>query len=406
MTKKTMANNFGWPVNFLILVGAIVVAMLIMLFISALFIKASESRDVLKYFDSNFLGKAADYNKTATLVSVAENFLTWVFMAGLLYIFWKNIYISSRINVLIAAAIFFLFSLILFMVLLPLQYYQEFVISHKFGLSNQTLSSWFLDAIKEGVIYMILSTLGLTSIYALMVYSPRYWWIIAIAVFIVFIIFANFIFPLIIDPLFYKFSPLEDKELEKEILEITQKAGISVGSILVADASKKTNTVNAYFAGLGKTKRIVIYDNLINKYSKKEVLSVVAHEVGHWKYQHIAKNIGFGILGIIIIFFIMYVLRTGLQIQTSVKLIIMLFIVFSLIAYIATPINNLISRYFEVQADKMAVTLTGDSQTQIEMLQKLAKSNLSYVNPSNLLKFLNYTHPPIIERINYINLSQ
>ena len=109
--------------------------------------------------------------------------------------------------------------------------------------------------------------------------------------FIIFIIFANFIFPILIDPLFYKFKPLEDEELKKEILVITDKAGISVGSILVADASKKTNKVNAYFTGIGKSKRIVIYDNLLEKYSKDEVLSVIAHEVGHWKYMHILKNI-------------------------------------------------------------------------------------------------------------------
>ncbi|MCE5329768.1 M48 family metallopeptidase [bacterium] len=395
-------GNFGWSINFLILIGIIVLVMLIILFIAALFIGSSKSKDVLKYFDGDFLDKAAAYNKIILIISVAEKLLTWIFMAGIIYIFWRNFYVSNRIPIILSAALFVLFGMILFLILLPLQYYREFVIDHRFALSTQTLSAWFADAVKDGIIYIIISTLGLTSIYALMVYFPEHWWIAAVVIFILFIIAANFIFPVIIDPLFYKFSTLEDEELEKEIMKITQKAGVSIGSILVADASKKTNGVNAYFTGIGKTKRIVIYDNLLNKYSKKEVLSVIAHEVGHWRYRHIFKNITMGAAGIIILFFILYVLKSGLQLQASVRLVITLFIVFSLITYIAIPVQNFISRYFEKQADKIAVELTGDSQTQIDMLEKLARSNLAYVKPGNLLKFLIYTHPPIMERINYI----
>lgn len=403
MNKKKMISSFGWPVNFLIVIGAVVLAMLFILFVCTLLIKVSESREVLRYFDRDFLEKAVSYNKTVLLVSVLERFLSWSFMGVLLFLFWKNFYISARINVGLAALIFFLFTLFLFLFLLPLQYYQEFVISHKFSLSNQTLSAWFVEALKEAVLYMIISAAGLTAIYALIVYVPKHWWLVAIAVFIIFIIFANFIFPILIDPLFYKFEPLKDEELEKAILGVTERAGVSVGSVLVADASRKTNKVNAYFAGIGKSKRIVIYDNLLKKYSKKEVVSVIAHEVAHWKYMHVAKNIIIGIAGMIIIFFIMFMLRGGLNMGASVRLVMMLFITFSLIAYITNPINNLISRHFEVQADGTAVELTGDIETQVEMLQKLAQSNLSYVNPSGVLKFLIYTHPPIIDRINYIN---
>ena len=399
MNKKTMISSLGWPVNFLIITGAVVLAMLVVLFICAFFIRASESREVLRYFDSGFLGRAADYNRTVLLASVLDRFITWSFMGILLLLFWKYSYMSARINIGLAALAFFIFTFALFLFLLPLQYYQEFVISHRFGLSNQTLSAWFGEALKEAVLYMIISTGGLTAVYALMIYVPKYWWLVAIAVFIIFIVFANFIFPILIDPLFYKFEPLEDEELEKAILGVTDKAGVSVGSILVADASRKTNKVNAYFTGIGKSKRIVIYDNLLEKYSKKEVVSVIAHEVGHWKYMHVAKNIIFGIAGMIIIFFIIFMLKGGINMEVSVRLVLILFIAFSLIAYITNPISNLLSRRFEVQADMTAAELTGDSQTQVEMLQKLAQSNLSYVSPSGVLKFLIYTHPPIMERI-------
>jgi STE24 endopeptidase len=397
--KKTMISSFRWPVNFLITIGAVVLAMLVILFICAFFIRASGNREVLRYFDSGFLEKAADYNKTVLLASVLDRFLTWSFIGILLFLFWKYSYMSTRINIGLAALAFFIFTFALFLFLLPLQYYQEFVISHRYGFSNQTLSAWFGEALKEAVLYMIISTGGLTAVYTLMIYVPKYWWLVAIAVFIVFIVFANFIFPILIDPLFYKFEPLADKELEKAILSVADKADVKIGSILVADASRKTNKVNAYFTGIGKSKRIVIYDNLLEKYSKNEVVSVIAHEVGHWKYMHVVKSIIMGIAGMIIIFFTMFMMKGGMNMEVSVRLVLILFVASSLIAYILNPVSNLLSRRFEVQADRAAADLTGDTRTQVEMLQKLARSNLSYVSPSGVLKFLIYTHPPIMERI-------
>ncbi|MCG2789152.1 MAG: M48 family metallopeptidase [Actinomycetia bacterium] len=403
MVKKLM-GNFGWAINFSILIGILALIMLIILFIAALFTRTPESKDVLKYFDSTFLIKATNYNKTVLLISIAERFLTWAFMAGIIYIFWKNFYINNRIPLILAAALFALFSIILFLIILPLQYYREFVIDHRFALSNQTLPSWFIDILKDRAISLIINTLGLSIIYALIIYLPKHWWIAAAAIFILFIIIASFISPVIIDPLFYKFSILEDKQLTNEIINVTEKAGVSIGSILVADASKKTNRVNAYFTGVGKTKRIVIYDNLLNQYTKKEVLSVIAHEVGHWKYKHIVKNIAMGAAGIIILFFIMYSLKSGLQLGASVKLVLILFILFGLISYITMPLQNFVSRYFEGQADNIAVELTADPQTQVFMLEKLARSNLANVKPNNIVKYLIYSHPPIMERIKSIIL--
>lgn len=404
MIKKLM-GNLGWAINFSIIIGTLALAMLIILFIAALLTRTPESKDVLKYFDSTFLIKAANYNKTVLLISIAERFLTWAFMAAIIYIFWKNFYISNRIPIILAAALFALFSIVLFLIILPLQYYGEFVLDHRFALSNQTLSSWFIDILKERSISLIINTLGLSIIYALIIYLPRHWWIAAASIFILFAIISSFISPVIIDPLFYKFSVLEDKQLANEIIKITEKAGVSIGSILVADTSKKTKKINAYFTGVGKTKRIVIYDNLLNQYTKKEVLAVIAHEVGHWKYKHIIKNIALEAVGIIILFFILYLLKSGLQLGASIKLVLVLFILSGLISYITMPLQNFISRYFEVQADRIAVELTADPQTQIFMLEKLARSNLANVSPNNIVKYLIFSHPPVMERINSINLT-
>ncbi|MCL4384777.1 MAG: M48 family metallopeptidase [Cyanobacteria bacterium] len=402
MVKKIL-NSYGGSINFLILISIIALIMLIIFFISVLFIRTPDNKDVLKYFDNNFLNKATNYNKTILLTSVAQKLLTWAFLVIIIFLLKNNSYINNRITIMAAAVIFVIFNIILFLINLPLQYYQEFIVEHKFALSSQTFSSWFTDILKDSTISIIINTLGLTAIYALIIYLPKHWWIAAAAVFILFIIIASFIFPLIIDPLFYKFSPLNDAKLKQNIIDITGKAGVNVGNILVADARKKTNKVNAYFTGIGKTERIVIYDNLLNQYTKKEVLSVIAHEVGHWKYKHVIINIAIQTVAVVILFFILSLLKSGLNMGVSVKLIMIFLIVIMLISFISTPLQNYISRYFEKQADKVALDLTNDPDTQILMFVKLAKSNLSDVKPGIIIKYMVYSHPPIMERINNIN---
>jgi len=361
--------------------------------------KTPENKEVLKYFDQNFLNKATNYNKSILLNSVFQKFTTWLFLGLIIFLIWKNNYFSNKISIIAALIIFFIFSIILILINLPFQYYQEFIIEHKFALSNQTFSAWIIDTLKDSSLSIIINTISLTSIYAIILYIPKYWWFAAAAVFILFIIIANFIFPILIDPLFYKFTPLKDNQLKQEILKITTTAGIDVKAILVADASKKTNKVNAYITGIGKTKRIVIYDNLLNNYSKKEVLSVIAHEVGHWKYKHILINIFIQAIAIILLFLILFLMQLNLNIGVSAKLIILFFIFTILISFIVSPLQNSISRYFEKQADITSLALTKDPDTQILMFEKLAKSNLSDVNPNKIIKYIIYTHPPILERI-------
>ncbi|MCL5072745.1 MAG: M48 family metalloprotease, partial [Actinobacteria bacterium] len=138
----------------------------------------------------------------------------------------------------------------------------------------------------------------------------------------------------------------------------------------------------------------------LNQYTKKEVLSIIAHEVGHWKNKHMIKNLVMEAAGIIILFFILYLLKSGLWLNNSVKLVLVLFVLSTLITYITMPLQNFVSRYFEVQADRTALELTADPQTQIVMLEKLARSNLASVKPNDIVKYLIFSHPPIMERIN------
>ena len=429
---KANIINHKRAFNFIIVIFALGFVMLAALLIFSLMIKPASDPDVLRHFSSSFLKTAADYNKSVLIISITERFIYWALMISLLALFWKNTAANSRIAIYWAIAIFIVFNIILYVAVLPLQYFREFVLAHKFGLSNQSLSAWFIDVLKDRSISIALNSSVMALLYVLILKFPKKWWIIAASILIMFFLLGNFIYPVIIDPIFYNFTALKDESLQKDIRIITDNAGIKVNSILIADASRKTNTVNAYFYGIGSTKRIVIYDNLLDNHSRDEVLSVIAHEVGHWQYRHIILNIIIGIIEIILLSFIFKIIQPGLQMQTegpgknifqfrdapkkhsasisihnqavnfSAKNIIILFMLYSFLSFIIMPINNLVSRQFEKQADMAAFNLTMNSEAQVKIFENLAISNLSNVRPGKVLQYFIFSHPPIMDRINSI----
>jgi len=417
--KKTIRNcNLAFSFSVATVIAGFV--MLAVLLAASIMIKPAGGAEVFSHFNSSFLTKAADYNKSVLLVSITERFISWTAMIAMVVLFWKNTLMNKKIAIHKAAIIFIAFNTLLFIVILPLQYYSGFVLEHSFGLSNQSLSEWFIDVLKDQAISLVISSGIMILIYVLIIKIKKNWWIASAAVLIIFTILANFIFPIIIDPLFYKFTPLKDKVMLKEISALTDKAQIKVDKILIADAGRKTNTLNAYFSGIGTTKRIVIYDNLINNYPKGELLSVVAHEIAHWRYRHIFFSIIIGCAEIILLFFILKMVQSRLQTKASnqpqpiradlteefgqpinscVKLVVILFILYSFLSYLVMPFNNFISRKFEKQADRGSVMLTGDPKSQVKIFENIAITNLSNVRPGKVLKYIIYSHPPIIERI-------
>ncbi len=391
-------NRLIWVFVFL---GLLAIIVLIILLFAVLLSRVTENKEVLKYFDKNFLTRAFNYNKASLLLYIGQRFIEWASIGVIVLIIWKYFTPGSNISVLKAAVYFAVFFILLYIILLPLQYYRGFVIEHYYGLSSQTIGSWFLDVAKSRALSFVISVSALTIIYSLLIHNPKYWWVITAAVFILFFILSLIISPLVIDPLFYKFEPLKDKELETGIINMVDKAGLKVGQILVADASRRTNTVNAYFTGFGVSKRIVIYDNLLNKYSRKEVLSVIAHEISHWKYRHIFKSIIMGAVSIGVLFFIMKIILVKLQLNSNIRAAFIIFIFFTLVSFISLPVQNSISRFYERQADSYSVILTGDPETQVSLFKNLAESNLSEVSPGPVIEFILYSHPSIMERINY-----
>jgi STE24 endopeptidase len=382
----------------LIILISLAVLSLASIFIVSHLYKPEYGGNTGKYFDREQIKKASEYNRISLDISIARRFISWAIMIGIIILFFKY-FKNTRVNVMMAFLIIAAIYILIELILLPLSYYRDYIIEHRFGLSNLTTAMWFSDYLKENGISILLSSMGMMGIYALMVYVPGYWWVISSVILAIFIVIMTYLYPILIDPLFYKFKELEDKKLQEEIIDMANKAGIGVKNVLVADASRKTVKANAYFAGVGGSRRIVVYDNLVDNFKDEEALSVIAHEMGHWYHGHIFKNIIVGIIsGTMGLFLINLIfVRSGMIGGFRSIFVIILFV--SLISFLFLPAQNAISRSFERQADHFALQATGNPEAQVGLMVKLADSNLSNVKPANYIKYFLYSHPSIMERI-------
>ena len=362
-------------------------------------LKSSSGSEALQYFEQNFLTRAAAYQRSAILVSVARQLIFWGALSAVAAVVWKQFPSQARAPLLPTVAYLALIVLLLSLLTFPLDYYRGFILEHRFGLSLQSFSAWLTDYAKNFSISFLLTVLALFGLYLLMIRLPGRWWAAAGVFVTLFLVLSTYLYPVIIDPLFYRFTTLEDEELHSSIIEMSKEAGIEVDKVLVADASRRTTKVNAYFTGMGRTKRIVIFDNLLAGFSKEEILAVIAHEMGHWKHSHIFKGIVLGAAGMFLGFFLLQRLLDGMGAGSGIQGLTLALLYFSLFSFVSLPVQNAFSRAFERQADLEAIRLTGDPRAIVSLEQNLAKANLADVDPHPFVKFVLYTHPPVMERI-------
>ncbi len=290
---------------------------------------------------------------------------------------------------------------------LPLGYYAGFVREHAFHLSTQTAAGWFLDRAKSALLTLVLAVpLGSLLVYLWRHYPGRWvlpaWGLGGIAI-IVIVALA----PIVIDPLFNTIRPLQDPVLRDRVIALAARAGLHTDRVYVSDASRRTTRENAYFTGLGATKRVVLYDTLLRDDAPDEVALVVAHELGHWKHDDIWKGIALSLLGLAIS---LWLAARALDWAARRELFhlggpadvaavpLFLLVIFAL-SLLALPIQNAISRSFESAADYTSLELTDNPAAFIRSEVRLARSNLADLNPPPLVVFWLYTHPPTVQRI-------
>jgi len=290
---------------------------------------------------------------------------------------------------------------------LPFSIYSTFVIEEKYGFNLTTAKTFVLDLLKGLLLTIIIGGAVLALILWFFVETGELAWLYVWVALTIFQIFMMFIAPVVIMPIFNKFTPLEDGELKDAILQYTAKQDFKMGGIFTIDGSRRSSKANAFFTGFGKFKRIALFDTLIEKQSVSELLCVLAHEIGHSKLGHIPKRIITSILstGLMLFILSLFINSPGLfeafrMDNISIYASITFFsFIYSPVSMVIGLANTITSRRHEYQADRYAAQTTGNTEAMITALKKLSVSSLSNLTPHPLKVFLEYDHPPVLDRI-------
>ncbi|CAA6824020.1 MAG: Putative integral membrane zinc-metalloprotease [uncultured Sulfurovum sp.] len=326
-----------------------------------------------------------------------------------MFVWWVTVGFAWLTNVLetdnsVIEAVVFLFGFIAvgFVIGLPFELYQTFKLDKEYGFTKTTSKLYVVDQIKSTVMFLIF---GGAIFYALawIVVNVGSWWLWGFALLFSVAVLINVIYPTIIAPIFNKFTPLEEGELKTDIESMMNGVGLKSDGVFVLDASKRDSRLNAYFGGLGKSKRVVLFDTLMEKLSNKELLAVLGHELGHFSHGDIWKNIG--MMGVLLFssFFILGNLPDTLFTEMSVAKtagveIAMMMLLLPLLSFVFTPILSAVSRHNEYAADEFGSEL-GGKENLVSALMKLVEENKAFPKSHPLFAFFYYTHPPVLERL-------
>jgi STE24 endopeptidase len=362
--------------------------------------------------DPSLLQKITAYtlenSRVGIVESIISNVLLLVFLfGGLLGVYDR--WIASLSGSFITAGV--LFALVLLaaetFIGIPFSLYRNFRIENRYGFNTMTVKLWSTDAIKSLAIAAILGALVTAAALSIVQASPARWWLWVWAFLLAFGIFMMYISPYVIEPLFFKFEPVKAEGLENKIRLLMERAGLRVSRVFQVDASRRSRHSNAYFTGIGRVKRIVLFDTLIGQMAQDEILAVLAHEVGHWKKRHVLKRMvlteASAFLGLLVTFYLLgwggLPRMIGLQNASFYARIVIIGFLGSLALFPLTPFFSYLSRKDEREADRFAAELTGRPDAMASALVKLSRENLSNLHPHPLYAKFYYSHPPVVERI-------
>jgi len=358
--------------------------------------------------------KLISYSKFKNVWRFVSFFIEIIIMALLLYTGlsakfrnWAESISKKKFLVYLFYILFF--SIFVFVVNLPFDYYRGFLIEHDYGFSNQTFGEWFTESLKSLGITFIFGVLILSALYALINKFKRWWLWFAVGT-LPFMVLVIIIFPVVISPIFNDFQPLKDQHLADEMKQLAARAGIQDPDIFEVNASKQSKKLNAYFTGMLGTRRIVLTDNIINAFTVDELKYVMGHEIGHYKMNHIWKGL---FLAIGIIFVAMFLLdkslhgmikrnskRFGFSRLGDIASLPLIWLFVTVFSFVTQPINNGVSRVMEYHADEYGLKLSGVSaETAAIAFDKLSVYNLSDPEPPSIIEFWFYDHPALAKRI-------
>lgn len=373
-------------------------------------------KELEELMDEEKLQKARAYLSINTRFDIIQSSLS----LGILLIFWwsggftfldnwTRSFVENEIllGLLFMGLLFFAQSLLS----LPFALYETFVIEEKFGFNKATLSTFISDRLKNLLLSALLGIPLLAGILWIFSAVPNAWlwaWFFVT----VFQLLLTYLAPTFILPLFNKFTPMPEGELKNEIHQLGQKCGFPLEGMFVIDGSKRSTKANAYFTGFGKNKKIALFDTLIEKSTRAELLGILAHEIGHFRLGHIKQRLAVGIFQMAAIFFLIGLATHpegafaqqlhqafGVANVSTHAGLIFFFILLEPVSKILSVLAHAWSRKHEFEADAYAAQSTGDAESLATALKKLTSNHLSHPAPHKLRVILDYSHPPLLERI-------
>lgn len=352
-----------------------------------------------------------DKRKVSKLSSYLQLAITLIILYFCLFGKLQNWISTITENPYYQAFLFFgIYGSIQFIIGLPFSYYNTFTIEEKYGFNKTTIKTFFLDIFKSTIVGTLIGGALLSAIIAFYHWQPQHFWIYAWILFAVFSIFMAMFYTSLLVPLFNKLSPLEEGELKQALQELGQKTGFPLHEVYVIDGSKRSTKANAYFSGFGPKKTIVLYDTLIDQMTTHEVVAVMAHEIGHYKHQHVYQSL---IISLIQMGIMLWMLSLCIHLpaihealgsqQMAFHIGLIAFsLLYSPVGMITSLLMNMLSRKNEYEADAYAKKWS-DASSLISGLKKLHKDSLSNINPHPAYVFVHYSHPTLLQRIQSLN---
>jgi len=362
--------------------------------------------------DQKLLAKTSDYTLANSQVGLIESLFGSVLL--LLFLFgglidWYDSWIRELTASFVVQGVLFVLGLTLIQAALdvPFSLYRTFVLEERFQFNTSTPRIWLADLLKSLALGCLLLSLITAGALALVQASPNGWWLWVWGFLALITLLLMYLSPVLIEPLFFKFQPLQKEELAERVKVVMGQAGLQVDRVQQVDASRRSKHSNAYFTGIGRVKRIVLFDTLLEQMSDDEIIGILAHEAGHWKLGHIWKRLLTMELVSLAVCWLAWQLLSwgglanwfGLDQLSFVGQVVLLGFLASLASFPLTPLSSGLSRRHEWQADHFACELTGDPLPLARALVKLSKENLSNLHPHPLYAWFYYSHPPVVARI-------
>lgn len=358
--------------------------------------------------------RTKEYSRRKIRLMIIQLLLTAGFLAFLLVskssLFLKDIVTDWSQNFYIQVGLYLIiFGGIYYLLFLALDFYDEFVLEHKYLLSNQTFLDWLVKSAKKILLSLLMLLIAAELLYFSVKNFPDYWWLPVAAAWLFLNIVIGRIAPVLIIPLFYKCTPLADGQLKERLLELGKNCSLKIKNAYEIKLSRETKKANAAVVGFGRSRRILIGDTLLQNFSEDEIEAVFAHELAHLRLFHIWKILGFAALlsvAALYLTFLVYKVMLnlfGFSYVYDIAAFPLLVLILMIAGLLFMPVQNGFLRYLEKQADLFALEHINNRHSFISALAKLGKQNLSDPSPSRFVELMLYTHPPISKRLHYAN---